>query len=168
MRGIYNFLIMNKSIFKISIISLYAASLVFFVLGLTTPIMKTAMFLGIRQQKIYLTNSIQYFYEEGEWFVGSLLLVFTIIFPILKYGITLLNILEINIKKGRLIEYFTEIISKWAMLDVFVVALVIINMKMESIIIVSKLQVGTTYFAVSILLLMLCLAVLKYIRDYSQ
>jgi uncharacterized paraquat-inducible protein A len=47
-----------------------------------------------------------------------------------------------------------EIINKWAMLDVFVVAVLILNMKFDSIIIVSKLQAGTTLFAISIILLM--------------
>jgi uncharacterized paraquat-inducible protein A len=47
-----------------------------------------------------------------------------------------------------------EIINKWSMLDVFVVAVLILNMKFDSDIIVSKLEAGTTLFAVSVLLLM--------------
>lgn len=40
------------------------------------------------------------------------------------------------------------------MLDVFVVAVLILNMKFDSSIIVSKLEAGTTLFAVSVVLLM--------------
>ena len=47
-----------------------------------------------------------------------------------------------------------DIINKWSMLDVFIVAVLILNMKFDSSIIVSKLEIGTTLFAISILLLM--------------
>ena len=47
-----------------------------------------------------------------------------------------------------------EIINKWSMLDVFVVAVLILNMKFDSSIIVSKLESGTTLFALSVVLLM--------------
>ncbi len=47
-----------------------------------------------------------------------------------------------------------DIINKWSMLDVFVVAVLILNMKFDSNIIVSKLEIGTTLFAVSVILLM--------------
>lgn len=40
------------------------------------------------------------------------------------------------------------------MLDVFVVAVLILNMKFDSSIIVSRLEAGTTLFAVSVVLLM--------------
>ena len=47
-----------------------------------------------------------------------------------------------------------EIINKWSMLDVFVVAVLILNMKFDSNIIVSRLESGTTLFAISVVLLM--------------
>ncbi len=47
-----------------------------------------------------------------------------------------------------------EIINKWSMLDVFVVAVLMLNMKFDSAIIVSKLESGTTLFAISVVLLM--------------
>ncbi|MFC2119359.1 paraquat-inducible protein A, partial [Bacteroidota bacterium] len=46
-------------------------------------------------------------------------------------------------------------IDKWSMLDVFLVALLLLNFKMDSNIIVMKLKIGTTFIAVSVILRML-------------
>ncbi|MGB0862879.1 MAG: paraquat-inducible protein A [Saprospiraceae bacterium] len=153
---------MKKISPKILPITLFTLSIGCFVLGLINPILHSSMFLGLKTQDIYLFGSVEYFYEEGEWFIGSILLIFTFIFPILKYIVVFSKIIEKNFKGSRLLDVFIEIINKWAMLDVFVVALIIINMKMSSIIIVSKLQIGTTYFAASVILLMTCSLYLKY------
>ena len=62
-----------------------------------------------------------------------------------------------------------EIINKWAMLDVFVVAVLILNMKFDSVIIISKLEHGTTLFAISIVLMMICSFVTgKALREQNQ
>lgn len=120
------------------------------------------MLLGLKKQDIYLFGSVEYFFEEGEFFVGGIILTFTFIFPILKYIFLFLKIINVQLKSGKIIDIVIDIINKWAMLDVFVVALIIINMKLNSILLASKLKVGTTYFALSILLLMICSVYLKY------
>ena len=153
---------MKKISPKILPSSLFILSIGCFVLGLINPILRSSMFLGLTTQDIYLFGSVKYFFGEDEWFIGSILLIFTFIFPVLKYIIVFSKIIEKNFKGSRLLDIFIEIINKWAMLDVFVVALIIINMKMNSIIIVSKLQIGTTYFAASVILLMCCSTYLKF------
>lgn len=153
---------MKKISPKILPMSLFILSIGCFVLGLANPILRSSMFLGLKVQDIYLFGSVEYFFAEGEWFIGSILLIFTFIFPILKYIIVFSKIIGKNFEGSRLLDIFIEIISKWAMLDVFVVALIIINMKMGSIIIVSKLQSGTGYFAASIILLIICSTYLKF------
>lgn len=156
---------MKKHLPKILPIILFIISIYCFVMGLIHPILRSSMFLGLSKSDIYLFGSVEYFYGEGEWFIGTIILVFTFIFPILKYFILFFKIIDIQMHKThRFIDVFIEIINKWAMLDVFVVALIIINMKMSSIILVSKLQIGTTYFAVSVLLLMVCSLYLKYLK----
>ena len=110
---------------------------------------------------MYLTDSIEYFFNNGDLFIGCLLLFFTLIFPILKYiflGTQLFQI-KIPMKKGVIIAL--EIINKWAMLDVFIVALIILNMKFDSLFINTELKVGTTFFAISIVLMMICSFILR-------
>jgi paraquat-inducible protein A len=141
---------------KLSVYIPYISALCCFLLGLYYPIMGTKIFLGLKEDSSYLTSTISYFFTEGEYFIGILLFIFSLVFPILKFivvGIRLLNI-SYPYKKG--ISNFLDSINKWAMLDVFVVALVIVNMKMDSIFIKTKLEIGTTFFALSIVLLMIC------------
>lgn len=139
-------------------------SIFFFIMGLTHPILQSGYGFGpirLRQEFIYLGSSFKYFFKEGEYFVGALLLIFTLIFPITKYlflGVTLMNQ---KLTKRFAIGNFLDILNKWAMLDVFVVALLILNMKFDSDIIVSELEAGTTYFAISIVLLMITSRLIK-------
>ena len=51
------------------------------------------------------------------------------------------------------------------MLDVFIVALVLLNMKFDSAIIVSEMESGTTLFALSIVLMMISSFIIrKYVN----
>jgi uncharacterized paraquat-inducible protein A len=54
------------------------------------------------------------------------------------------------------------------MLDVFVVAVLILNMKFDSSIIVSKLEAGTTLFAMSVVLLMTSSFIAKKMIDQNR
>ena len=140
-------------------IMLLAASGLFFVLGLNYPLLQTGYGIGpitIKSDYVYLFTSFQYFFAQGEIFIGFLLLFFTIIFPILKYFFLAITLAGRRLPRHHTVNTVLEIINKWAMLDVFVVAVLILNMKFDSAIILSKLQVGTSLFAISIILLMAC------------
>lgn len=133
-------------------------SAVFFGLGLMYPILQTGYGIGpitIRQEKIYLASSFNYFFDQGEIFVGFILLFFTLIFPILKYIFLFYVLSGRNLPKQGYIATALEIINKWSMLDVFVVAVLILNMKFSSEIIISRLESGTSLFALSVVLLMI-------------
>ncbi|MFK7950385.1 MAG: paraquat-inducible protein A [Saprospiraceae bacterium] len=149
---------MKKSIATI----FYLLSIVLFVLGLINPILKNSTMMGFMGEKfIYLFGSIEYFFAEEEFFIGTLILVFTFIFPILKY--LFIGFRLINMKFGQIkwVETLVEIVNKWAMLDVFVIALVIVNMKFNTLIISTSIEIGTTFFAISVLLLMTASYILR-------
>jgi len=140
-------------------ILLLLASALFFIMGFLFPIMRTGFGIGpitLKQDDIYLSTSFRYFFDKGETFIALLLLFFTIIFPIIKYIFLFLTLLGHRFPKHHFISTALEIINKWSMLDVFVVAVLILNMKFDSVIIISKLESGTTLFAISVLLLMTC------------
>ncbi len=140
---------------------LYLISLVFFILGLLNPIMGSKLFMTFKRDDVYLINSTIDFLKEGEWFIGTIILVFTLILPTLKYLFLGFRLLSITLPKQKSTGIILELINKWAMLDVFVVALIIINLKFDSLIIVTEIKEGTTYFALSVLLLMTCSFILK-------
>ncbi len=133
------------------------ASLIFFIMGFMFPLLQSGISIGpfmIKSDYIYISSSFNYFFDKGEVFVGFLLLFFTIIFPIAKYIFLFLTLLGKKLPRHGAVATALEIINKWSMLDVFVVAVLILNMKFDSDFIVSKLGSGTTLFALSVLLLM--------------
>ena len=134
-----------------------SVSILFFAMGFMYPLLQTGYGIGpftLKRDYIYLSTSFRYFFDKGEVFVGLLLLFFTILFPILKYIFLLLTLLGQRFPRQHYISTILEIINKWSMLDVFVVAVLILNMKFDSTIIISKLETGTTLFAISVVLLM--------------
>jgi paraquat-inducible protein A len=135
-------------------IILYLTSILLFILGLINPILENSFLVGISKKPIYLTGSIQYFFDEKEYFIGILILTFTFIFPILKYIFIALRLINVAFSQAKWVVYLIEIVNKWAMLDVFVVALIIVNMKFHSVLIATSIEIGTTFFAISVLLLM--------------
>ncbi len=133
------------------------ASIFFFVLGFRYPLLQSGYGIGpitLKSENIYLFSSSKFFFDKGEYFIGILLLFFTIIFPILKYVFLLLTIWGKRFPRHHAIGTVLEIINKWSMLDVFVVAVLILNLKFDSLLIISKLRSGTTLFAISVVLLM--------------
>ena len=138
-------------------ILLLVVSAFFFVLGFMFPILQSGYgigFIRLKTEYIYLSTAFRFFFDKGEVFIGFLLLFFTIIFPVLKYIFLFFTLLGKRLPRHQLMTTALEIINKWSMLDVFIVALVILNMKFDSVIIVSKLESGTTLFAISVVLLM--------------
>lgn len=142
---------------KLIAILLLAVSGIFFFMGFLFPLLQTGYGIGpftIKRENIYLHTSFNYFFEKGELFIGLLLLFFTIIFPILKYIFLLLTLWGHRLPKQKHMATILEIINKWSMLDVFVVAVLILNLKFDSAIIISRIESGTTLFAISVVLLM--------------
>ena len=142
---------------KLIALLLLITSLLFFILGFMYPLLQSGFGIGpftIKRDYVYISTSFRYFFDKGEVFIGLLLLFFTIIFPIVKYIFLFLTLSGRKMPRHRAIATALDIINKWSMLDVFVVAVLILNMKFDSSIIVSKLEIGTTLFAISVVLLM--------------
>lgn len=140
----------------------YLASIILFILGLINPILENSTLMGFMGKKsIYLIGSVKYFFTEQEYFIGALILIFTFVFPTFKYIFIGLRLVNIPFGQNKLVGNLVEIVNKWAMLDVFVVALVIVNMKFNTLVISTTIEIGTTFFALSILLLMIGSYILK-------
>ena len=148
---------MTRNDKRLTAIIVLSLSAFFFVLGMMYPLMQTGYGIGpitLRQEKIYLISSFSYFFNQGEVFIGLILLFFTIIFPVIKYLFLFYVLAEHKLPAQKSVTNLLEIINKWSMLDVFVVAVLILNMKFSSEIIISRLEAGTSLFAISIVLLM--------------
>lgn len=157
---------MKSASFSIALF-LLGLSLLFYVLGLSYPILTTKQGIaGIswRAESVWLFSSIKYFYQSNEPFLGTVIFLFTIIFPILKY-LELFNRVTRLIPLSPRVSIALEYLDKWSMLDVFIVALLLMNYKMDSQVIAMKLKAGTSFLALSIISRMMATIVMHRSRS---
>ena len=145
---------MNKKISYIFLLS----SIVFFALGLYYPILATKhQILGftLDYKEVRLIDSVKIFYKSSDYLLASVIFIFTIILPIIKY-------LELIIRiKSQKKSSFLSKLDKWSMIDVFLVALLLLNFKMDSNIIIMKIKLGTQFIALSVILRMITASIIK-------
>ncbi len=142
---------------NIIILLVLAASITFFILGLTYPILSTKkqiLGLVLKYQEIKLFDSVKMFYDSREFLLAGIIFIFTIILPIVKF-LEIINRVFSVIKISRKTNHVLHLLDKWSMLDVFLIALLLLNFKMNSNIIVMQLKVGTVFIAISIIARML-------------
>lgn len=133
---------------KVIQILLLMGSIIFYVLGIVYPIMATKYSLigiSLKTQEVNLLDSVRIFYESGDFLIALIILVFTVVFPILKYLELILSLFFDRHFK------FSSDLDKWNMIDVFIVAMLLLNFKMNSSFIVMELRVGTTFLAISVI-----------------
>lgn len=128
--------------------ALLVASVTFYVLGLVYPLMSTRyQVLGIqlKHQEVTLFDSVRMFWESSEYLVASIILVFTFILPVLKY-------IELGLRLATGRQFLRlRSVDKWNMIDVFLVAMLLLNFKMNSRFIVMRLEMGTNFIAFAVL-----------------
>jgi len=140
----------TKQAIAINILLLVAlASLI---IGLTAPLL-TLEKMYFFENTVSLLSTIRQLFAEGEWFLFIIVGLFSLCVPLLKIT-SLLLILNVNYVKGSFLDralYIIEIIGKWSMLDVFVVALLLVSVKLGAL---AKVEVhyGLYAFALSVLL----------------
>lgn len=132
-------------------------AILFYYLGLTLPIMSTKkqLIISYGYTESTLWDSILFFWYGNEYFLASLIFFFTIVFPIIKFIHLGASLFYPPFKKMKLFSLSHYISDKWSMLDVFIIALLIFHIKMNSNVVVTTLKPGTTFLALSIILRML-------------
>ena len=140
------------------ILTLTLTSACFYVLGLTKELFVSST-LFFAEKEVSLLNSIRMLFDNNENFLGTIIFIFTIVFPIFKYILLLFSLL-INQKEAiTRLNRWMSVISKWSMLDVYIVALLLLNMKFDSRIINMELKEGVVWFSLSIILIMVAMII---------
>ena len=123
-------------------------SIVFFALGIYYPLLSThkQLIFKFSYKEVTIFQSIAMFFEDKEYFLAGIILIFTFIMPVAKY-IELIFKTILNKQSSKMIQQ----LDKWNMLDVFLVALLLLNFKMNSNIIVMQLKIGTTFIALAVI-----------------
>ncbi len=105
-------------------------SLVFLVLGLTMPILDisaTMSFFGVSrtlfEQSQTILESVETLYRSGNSWPAFLIFLFSIVFPILKNVVVIGLYFLDNVTLRARCFVWVKAISKWSMVDVFVVSI---------------------------------------------
>ena len=135
-------------------LALIAAGLLYGV-GALGPLF-TVQKLLIFSDTITIASSLRQLALEGYPFLFLVLLVFSVLLPVAKL------VVLARLRWGRssntdVLVHWVERLAKWSMLDVFVVALLVISVKLQFIAEV-RIHYGLYAFAISVLLTMLIAA----------
>ena len=109
--------------------ALVLASIIFYVPANLLPMMHVQTFAGTQSDTIL--SGVLYFLETGSYMIAGVIFIASIIVPITKLLILIYLLLSVQhnkpvhqLKRKRL-YVLTEIIGKWSMVDVYVVAIMI-------------------------------------------
>lgn len=124
------------------------------IIGVTAPLL-TLEKMYFFENTISLFSTITELFSQKEWFLFIVIALFSLCVPIIKIA-SLVLILNVDYAKGTFLDkamHVIETIGKWSMLDVFVVALLLVSVKLG---VLAKVDVhyGLYIFALSVLLTM--------------
>ncbi|MBC6406269.1 MAG: paraquat-inducible protein A [Rhodospirillales bacterium] len=131
---------------------LLIASLLLLVAAWLTPIMTVEAFVFIGEEVSILGSAVR-LWRQGEVFLSLVLAIFSILLPLLKLAVALyLWFLAPVTRPGFLRTLnWIELLGKWSMLDVFVVALAVVALQI-SIVSDVALHAGIYLFTLAVTL----------------
>ena len=144
---------------KVLIFILALAAVSLYVIGLISPLYRSEHFFFFVNE-VSLVNSVKLLFEYEEYYLAILIFLFTILFPVFKFFLIFLNIFSQRRLSGGRVNHLLANISKWSMLDVFIVAVLLLNMKFDSRIIDMELRNGIIWFSLSIVLVIFIMIIL--------
>lgn len=135
-------------------------TLLLFIMGVLLPILTITKLLIVSNEVSIITGLIQLL-EEQQYFIFIVIFLFSIVLPILKlYYLFLLSarkVVDSNTysKYLRLMHRY----GRWSMLDVFVIAILIVTVKLGALASV-KIELGMFFFTAAVILLMIITSVM--------
>jgi paraquat-inducible protein A len=175
---------LNSETIPIKTIWYYTAiivSLMFFVFGIFYPCMTVeppkndpvinivgVVNKGLKAERaeLAIAAGVYKLFEHGEWFVASLIGLFSIVFPLVKLCMLLWLIYEKDHTRKPKVMKIIEKISKYSMLDVLVLAMLLLTIKKLPGNFEVRMSYGIYAFAIS-LLITFAITFLLY-RDISK
>ncbi|WP_206028552.1 paraquat-inducible protein A [Thalassoroseus pseudoceratinae] len=123
------------------------------------PILKVEQF-GHQSSASILSGTLEML-RDGEWFVGSVILLFSVVFPLVKLVLLLeLCWLELlHARHRRIVYWIVEHIGRWSMLDVMLLALLVMLVKVGDLV---DFQIGPASVAFVLCVMMSMVASLSF------
>lgn len=134
---------------------LLLGALLLLLYGLQAPILTLEKFYFF-SNTVSLLSALQQLAVEAEWGLFVLIGTFSVLFPLLKIALLMLvwNLDPAQGERHRRHLDWLATYSKWSMLDVFVVALLVVSVKLGSLA-EARVEAGIYAFAASVILTML-------------
>lgn len=120
------------------------AAFIFFWPAVLLPILEVERF-GQRSQSSILSGSVELL-RHGEWFVGLIVLLFSVVFPLTKIAMLLeLSVVGLLHRRHRAFTYrLMEMLGRWSMMDVLLLAFLVMLIKVGSLV---EFHLGPAVFA---------------------
>ncbi|MET0103190.1 MAG: paraquat-inducible protein A [Sedimenticola sp.] len=126
-------------------------------IGLTAPMITIEKFIFI-SNSFSVTSGVMELYRNGETMLFLIIGIFSVVLPILKLLLfMLINLLEKQSQRMKRYLHLMHDYGRWSMLDVFVVAVMVVSVKLDAI---AKVYVhsGLYAFGAAVILTMLVTA----------
>lgn len=143
-------------------------TVLFLVIGLLAPVITLQKFVLIENTFSVLGGTIELL-KEGHVFLFVVIAGFSVVLPLLKIGV-LNSLLRSKDRKGTNLErylHWMHLYGKWSMLDVFVVAVLVVSVKLGAIASV-EIRYGLYAFAAAVILTMYVTARVVSLADGSR
>ena len=144
----------------ITIQLLLVMTLLLFIAGVSLPILTITKLLVVSNEVSILTGLLQLI-EEQQYFIFVVIFLFSIVLPLLK----LYYLFLLSAKKAVENEKYSKYLhlmhryGRWSMLDVFVIAILIMTVKLGALASV-QIESGMYFFTAAVLLLMIITSVM--------
>ena len=134
-----------------------AAALVVLLAGLSLPILtvEKTVFWRHWENHYSVFVGVAELAKSGDWLLATILFFFSMVFPFAKlFSLALLWYRKLSEDDRQKTLHWLEILGKWSMLDVFVVAILIVAAKLRDLTQVQP-RIGIYLFGLAIILSML-------------
>lgn len=139
---------------------LLVITLLLFIAGVSLPILTITKLLVVSNEVSIVTGLLQLF-EEQQYFIFVVIFLFSIVLPLLK----LYYLFLLSAKKAVDNQAYSKYLhlmhryGRWSMLDVFVIAILIMTVKLGALASV-EIELGMFYFTAAVILLMIITSVM--------
>jgi paraquat-inducible protein A len=145
-----------------ALLVVWGGASVLLIAGLVLPVFTFSKFYFF-DDTFSLLGGIGHMFSEGEWLLGVVILLFSVLFPLFKLVIQMVLIFEKSDMSKRWLT-FLHYSGKWSMLDVFVVAILLSSIKIGAIAEVT-VHAGLYCFTMAVIASMMLSMMIKYLGN---
>lgn len=143
---------------------LLLTSMTLLLVGLGTPVIRIEKFLFF-DDEYSVAGGIAKLFEHGNVVLGGVVLLFSMVFPVLKLAaVAWAWVWPLSAAARRRLLHWTGLLGRWSMLDVFVVAVIVVLLQ-SSFLARAEPRPGIYVFAAAIVMSMLSALLVEHLAS---